>query len=159
MAAAIVAVAAALAPGCGDTDDTFGGGGGGGTTGLVISAAQPPEGNGTFSNPNITYETDQGPDHLDVVRVSETIGAEGHELEVYWVPSTAEVRSVMHAFGPAAGGAATITACCVGAGCSPCDPSRISVDTTGRVVTFDGLVLPDSFGGTGTSTVDGTVHW
>jgi len=158
LAAAILGSALAVVTGCDDANDPVSGGGPTGG-GLVISEAQPPEGNGTLANPTITYETDQGPDHLDVVRLSETVGDEGHELEFYWVPATAEVRSVQHAFGPAAGGAATLTGCCTGAGCSPCDPSKISVDTANRVITAAGLVLPDMFGGTGTSRVDGTVHW
>jgi hypothetical protein len=129
----------------------------GGSGDLESLNSTPSTGDAVFSNPTILYETNQGVDQLDVVRLSETVGSFFHEMDVYWVPGTGEVRSVQHAWGDQNGLNGASTGCWTGG--TLCDPAQVSVDESAQVVTFANLLLPDSFGGASTSTLDGTVQW
>ena len=157
---AVCAAALALATGCTDSDSVLGPPGGGG--GLVVSNANPSDGDGNLDAPTLFHDTNQGVDMLDALYVSQTVGPTGHEISIYWDPSTSEIRSIQHAWGPAAGGPSSgTTGCCAPPGSCPssCDPAEVSVDTGTQTVTFTGLVIDDMFGGTDTSQIDGSVTW
>lgn len=155
-AVALILTAVTAFAGCDDSNGMTGGTPGPGGAALVSMASTPSSGDADFSNPTILHETNQGVDMLDVVRLSETVGTIYHEIDVYWVPGTGEIRSVQHGWGDPSGSGAS-TGCWVGG--PPCDPAGVSVDEASQVVTFTDLALPDTSGGASTSTLDGTVLW
>src|SRR5262245_12852131 len=155
-----VACAALLlfAPGCDDSDDDDSGTpGSGGSSTLVTKDSNPPEGDASYTNPSIFYDINADGSGYDRVVVSETVGATGHEITLYFTPGTGAVHSVQHFWGPVAGGASSNTQCLEGS--NTCDPAKVVVDEGAQTVTFSDLVLDGLLDPSQTSTIDGAVQW
>lgn len=143
------------ASGCnGGNDVTAPPTGGGGTSGVVISAANPANGNGTLTD-SATLSVDAGGTHLDEANISQSLGIVGHDLTVTWDTNTHAIHAVNEGWFDGTTGGTTL---CL-AGANPCDPTKVTVDFVNHKVTFTGLVLPDTFGGTATATLNGTMVW
>jgi hypothetical protein len=129
----------------------------GGSSNLTATASSPADGDGTFTSAGSLTVNANGTGFDEFV-VSETHGATGHEIFITWDTGTHAVNSVMHAWGPAAGGPTSgFTQCAPGS--NPCDPAKVTVDFPGTSVTITSLTLPDAFGGSSVSTLNGTGRW
>jgi hypothetical protein len=151
-----------LATACSDdgggvTDPGFGE-----STMLTISDADPADGNGTLDSAAtvLAYYIDHGFEDLDRVTISsyDSTHTVLHELEVQWVPATAEVRMVLHSWAPVGGATSGTTRCAAGT-VHACPASAVGVDGASRTITFSDVVLHDFVGGDSTSTVSGFAIW
>jgi hypothetical protein len=133
-----------------------------GTSRLIVWDANPPDGNGKLASNTMTigYYTKQGVQDLDKVTISasDAEDAIGHELEIYWLPATTEVRLCQHFWTPVGGATSGSTRCASGTA-NVCDPTTVEVDPTQKIITFHGTVLADMFGGDATSRLTGTIAW
>jgi hypothetical protein len=151
MAAALLCVAA-----CNSSNDvTAPPAGGSGTSNLVVSAANPADGNSTLTDA-ATLTVNSGGSGFDELDLSTSVGGVGHEVVVTWDTGTHAINSAQHVWGS---GAVTsgFTQCV--AGSSPCDLGKIALDFAGHKVTFTGLPLLDAFGGSTSCTLTGTMAW
>ena len=129
----------------------------GGSSSLVASASSPADGDATVTDTG-SLIVNNGGTGTDELNFSEVIGATGHEITIVWDTTTHAVNSVQYAWGPAAGGPSSGFTQCDALG-TPCDPAKVSVDFTGTKITFTNLTLPDAFGGTSVSTLNGIGRW
>ena len=127
----------------------------GGTSNLVVSAANPADGNATLTDA-ATLTVNSGGSGFDELDLSTTVGGIGHEVVVTWDTSTHAINSAQHVWGS---GAVTsgFTQCV--AGTNTCDGAKIALDFAGHKVTFTGLPLADAFSGTASCTLTGTMGW
>jgi len=126
---------------------------------LAVTASIPASGDGVLTEA-ATLEIDSGGTGYDALTLSQTVGDTHHEVVVTWDTATQAVRGVSHVWGPGEDhGSPTsgFTACF--AGINDCDPARVTIDVPGKVVALDALQIGDVFGGTATSTLDGTIGW
>jgi hypothetical protein len=140
--------------GCSSDDVTSPPAGGGGTSGVVVSAASPANGNGTLTA-SATFTQNANNTGYDEANISQSLGGVGHDLTVTWDTTTHAINAVNEGWFDGTTGGNTL---CL-AGTNPCDPTKVTVDFANHKVTFTGLVLPDAFGGTTTSTLTGTMVW
>jgi hypothetical protein len=159
LGAAAVAAAMLLAAACSDSNDVLTPPGGGGASGLTVSAADPPNGDGTIEHANIYHEPNQPGGLIRVVVSGDANSATiGHEVEIYWDPANNdEVTSVQHFWSPMAGGTGGATGCSTAG--TACVQAAVTVNTTTKTITLTNLVLVDILGGTKTSTLNGSVQW
>lgn len=153
LVAGVVLVVGVMA-GCSSSN----GAGGGAGANLVSSNCTPADGNATIDNAQITFEPNAEGTGYDRVTCSQTVGTVGHEITMYYYPTTGLVHSVQHAWGPAAGGAGSLTQC-VESTATTCPSSSVSVNVSGRTATFTTLDLTDPLGGTAVSRLNGTLSW
>lgn len=142
--------------GCSDSDVTAPPTGGGGASNLVQSASNPVNGDCTLTTA-ATLTVNAGGTGYDEANISVSVGNVGHDLVVTWDTSTHVINGVDNGWFDSTtttGGRTT----CLASG-TPCDPAKVAVDFANHKVTFTGLVLPDYFGGTSTSTLNGTMNW
>jgi hypothetical protein len=140
--------------GCNSNDVTSPPAGGGGSSNLVQSASNPANGDGTLTAA-ATLAVNSGGTGYDEANISQMLGIVGHDLVVTWDTNTHVLNGVNNGWFDGTSGGNTL---CLASG-TPCDPAKVSIDFAAHTVTFTGLVLPDTFGGTSTSTLTGTMSW
>ena len=129
---------------------------------VTVSNANPADGMGTLEQGTmiIQHVTGVGVEQLDKVTLSAASsgGTIAHELEIYWLPATAEVRLCQHFWTPVGGASSGSTRCAAGTA-NACNPATVTVDPTQEAIALNGLVLQDFLGGDATSTLTGLVSW
>jgi hypothetical protein len=81
------------ANGCSNDDVTNPPSGGGGTSGVVVSAANPANGNGTLTS-SATYTQNAGSSGYDEANISQSLGSVGHDFTVTWDTTTHVINGV-----------------------------------------------------------------
>lgn len=153
-------IGSALLSAC--SSSTAPGNGGGGSGSVVVTAATPASGDGTLSAIAV------GQDTLSInavlhraVRLTGTVGAVEHSIEVYFAESNGAVYSATHTWGTDIGGQPPaidgVLSCATGG--TACLPAQVSVNTSSRVITLTNATFPDALGGGATSTINGTISY
>lgn len=129
---------------------------------VTVSNANPADGNGTLDTDTAIVRIFAGVGVQDLHKVTisgyDTSGAIAHELEILWLPATAEIQLCQHFWTPTGGATSGSTRCASGTA-NACDPATISVNTAQKTISLNGILLQDVFGGDATSTLTGTVVW
>ncbi len=144
------------------SSSTAPGNGGGGSGSVVVTAATPASGDGTLSGIAV------GQDTLSInavlhraVRLTGTVGAVEHSIEVYFAESSGTVYSATHTWGTDISGQPPVVdgvlSCATGG--TACVPAQVTVNPTSRVITLTNATFPDALGGGATSTLNGTISY
>lgn len=140
-----------------------GGGGGGGSGSVVVTAATPANGNGTLSGIAVGQDTITISAVLHrAVRLTGSVGAVEHGVDVYFVEASGAVYSLNHTWGSDIGGNPPVVdgvlACDVPIS-GNCNVAQVAVDVVAKTITLTNMVLPAILPVGATSTVNGTISY
>jgi len=116
--------------------------------GIAVSDAVPASGNGTLTGVTVlapvdTTITGVPGKHVRILGTSNagTVSEKKHRIDVLFLASNGMVTSVTHSWGTSLSPGAPRDATNK---CTSCSSAQITVSQSGKKITMDGLVLPDS---------------
>ncbi len=152
-----------LVTACGSGTGPGNGGGGGGSGSVVVTAATPASGNGTLSGIAVGQDTITINAVLHrAVRLTGSVGAVEHSVEIYFEDGTGTLYSAAHNWGSDIGGNPPVVdgvlACDVPIS-GNCNVAQVSVDVVAKTITLTNLALPAILPVGATSTINGTISY